>query len=545
MSPHNKNNSSVKQKNRFSKITVRDLWMDFEDKRRTKNMPKGEGKDNKIHVLEGINLEVYETDFICIVGPSGCGKSTLLNIIGGFLKASRGEILVDGMQITQPDKRRIFIFQENGVFPWLTVEENIGFGLLHKENKERQQIVNHYIDMVGLAGFDKSYPRELSGGMKQRVEIARALAANPDILYMDEPFGALDFLTRLRMRTELIQIWQKEKKTVLFVTHDVEEAVQLADRVLVMTRCPATIRTIVDIDLPRPRDVKSPDYFKLRDHIFEMMGLDLSGKEKANNAATVGFPNVIVKESKKIDADVIIVGGGPAGSVLGCYLGRAGISNIIIEKAHHPRPHIGESLSCSTMRILKEIDFMPVMEQENFIIKRGISWSLWNSDKQTDIEFSDLKEFNHAFHVDRSRFDDLLLKHAHNYGSQILSGVKVKNIDFDSENFVTGVKTTMGKTEVKLGSRIVVDASGRQAILGKQLELIKMDPDFQQFALHNWFKNVDRGKDSTSNYIHIHLLPIPRGWAWQIPINDEFTSIGIVTDRNHFVKAGEDVAEFL
>jgi NitT/TauT family transport system ATP-binding protein len=174
-----------------------------------------------------------------------------------------------------PDRRRIFVFQENGVFPWLNVRENIGFGLQKLDAVERDVTIARYVDMVGLAGFENAYPRELSGGMRQRVEIARALAANPDIIYMDEPFGALDFLTRLKMRADLVRIWQTEKKTILFVTHDIEEAVQLADRVLVMSPRPGTIQEVVDIDLARPRDLDSPGYLQKRDRIFRVMGMSL------------------------------------------------------------------------------------------------------------------------------------------------------------------------------------------------------------------------------------------------------------------------------
>ena len=246
-------------------ITTNDLWMSF----------PGKKSGEQIHVLERINLEVSEGEFVCIVGPSGCGKSTLLNIIGGFLSQSRGQAIVEGQPVSGPDPRRVFVFQENGVFPWLTVTENIGFGLSQKPPAERDEIVKHYIEMVSLTGFENAYPRELSGGMRQRVEIARALAANPDIIYMDEPFGALDFITRIKMRSDLIRIWQAEKKTILFVTHDIEEAVQLSDRVLIMSRRPATIQEDVRIDLPRPRDLDSPGYLEKRDHIFRAMGMSL------------------------------------------------------------------------------------------------------------------------------------------------------------------------------------------------------------------------------------------------------------------------------
>ncbi|HBL29085.1 MAG TPA: ABC transporter ATP-binding protein, partial [Acidobacteria bacterium] len=178
----------------------------------------------------------------------------------------------------------IFIFQENAVFPWLTVEENVGFGVKRETEADRKALVSHYIEMVGLTGFAKTHPRELSGGMRQRVEIARALAAEPDVLFMDEPFGALDYLTRLRLRHELIQIWQREKRTVLFVTHDVEEAVQLADRVVVMGRRPSRIRAIVPVDVPRPRDLDDPTCRMLRDEIFGVMGLDHQGQRVSGDS---------------------------------------------------------------------------------------------------------------------------------------------------------------------------------------------------------------------------------------------------------------------
>ncbi|MGI8604533.1 MAG: ABC transporter ATP-binding protein [Verrucomicrobiales bacterium] len=250
-------------------IHVRDVWMSF----------PGKEPGQTIDVLERVSFDVRPGEFVCLVGPSGCGKSTMLNILGGFFAETRGEVRVEDATVHGPDPGRIFVFQENGVFPWLTVEQNVGFGLLKRSREERESRVTHYIQMVGLAGFEKAYPRELSGGMRQRVEIARALAANARVLFMDEPFGALDFLTRLKMRRDLIRIWQAEHKTVVFVTHDIEEAVQLADRVLVMTQRPATIQEEVIVNLPRPRDLDSPGYLTTRDRIFSIMGMDFSGGE--------------------------------------------------------------------------------------------------------------------------------------------------------------------------------------------------------------------------------------------------------------------------
>jgi NitT/TauT family transport system ATP-binding protein len=226
-----------------------------------------------LHVLRDINLSVADAEFICLLGPSGCGKSTLLSTMAGFLSPTTGQVRIDGEAVRGPDPRRIFVFQERGVFPWLTVEGNIGFGLFDLSRSDRKQRIAHYINMVGLTGFENSYPSALSGGMKQRLEVARALAVKPDVLFLDEPFGALDSITRLTMRTELLRIWEAEKKTIIFVTHDIDEAVQLADRVVVMSARPGTVQDIVTIDIPHPRSISSARYLALRDGIFEQIGL--------------------------------------------------------------------------------------------------------------------------------------------------------------------------------------------------------------------------------------------------------------------------------
>jgi NitT/TauT family transport system ATP-binding protein len=244
-----------------TKLSTRDLGMVFHR--------DGE----QMSVLENINLEVADGEFVCLLGPSGCGKTTLLNAMAGFLSPTSGQVRVDDDVVQGPDPRRIFVFQERGVFPWLTVEGNIAFGLAKLTRGERERRIAHYVKMVGLQGFEKSYPSELSGGMKQRLEVARALAVNPDMLFLDEPFGALDSITRLTMRHELLRIWEAERKTIVFVTHDIDEAVQLADRVVVMSARPATIQQIVTIDIPHPRDISSARYLQLRDGIFAQIGL--------------------------------------------------------------------------------------------------------------------------------------------------------------------------------------------------------------------------------------------------------------------------------
>jgi NitT/TauT family transport system ATP-binding protein len=228
---------------------------------------------NSVAALEGINLDIQDGEFICVVGPSGCGKSTLLNTMGGFLAPTTGSVSIDGEAVRGPDPRRILVFQERGVFPWLTVEGNIGFGLSKLPAAEREKRIAHYVQLVRLQGFEHAYPSDLSGGMRQRLQVARALAVNPDILLLDEPFGALDSITRVIMRGELLRIWQTERRTIVCVTHDIDEAVQLADRVVVLSSRPAKIQEILTIDIPHPRNISSPRYLALRDELLKLIGL--------------------------------------------------------------------------------------------------------------------------------------------------------------------------------------------------------------------------------------------------------------------------------
>ena len=242
-----------------AKVVVRDLYKSF----------------GAVDVLSGVDLEVAEGEFVVIVGPSGCGKSTLLNCIAGFEPFSRGSVAVDGQPVVRPSPKRVFVFQEPGIFPWLTTWENIGFGLRRSlPAAERDARIRRYLDLVGLQGFEHALPGALSGGMKQRVEFARALAVEPDLLYLDEPFGALDAITRLEMRREIVRIWRSTGKTCLLVTHDVEEACELADRIAVMGRRPATIREIVRNALPRPRDPDDAAFRDLKDHLYDVLGVE-------------------------------------------------------------------------------------------------------------------------------------------------------------------------------------------------------------------------------------------------------------------------------
>ena len=235
-----------------------------------------DGRNGPVVALNGANLEIRNNEFICVVGPSGCGKSTLLNILAGLLEPTSGEVLVDGKPVEGTSVDRGVVFQQYALFPWLTVKKNVEFGLkLQKKSKEEcEEIAMKYIKMVDLEKFTNSYPKELSGGMKQRVAIARAYAVNPSLLLMDEPFGALDAQTRTQLQTELLKTWEEEKKTCFFITHDVEEAILLASRVVVMSARPGRIKEVIDIDIPYPRDQESkmlPRFTELKNYIWNMV----------------------------------------------------------------------------------------------------------------------------------------------------------------------------------------------------------------------------------------------------------------------------------
>jgi len=228
---------------------------------------------DRVVALSDINLSIADDEFVSFVGPSGCGKTTLLRIIAGLDKASSGEVRVDGSLITGPGQKVGMVFQEYSLFPWRSVLSNVAFGLQMRgiPKEERQEIARKYISLVGLSQFELSYPYELSGGMRQRVAIARALATDPDLLLMDEPFGALDAQTRNHMQCELLDIWETKKKTILFVTHSCDEAVFLSDRVVVLSPRPGVIREIINIPISRPRDRTNKEFIDLRRCLLEMI----------------------------------------------------------------------------------------------------------------------------------------------------------------------------------------------------------------------------------------------------------------------------------
>ncbi|MFA4955416.1 MAG: ABC transporter ATP-binding protein [Candidatus Methanoperedens sp.] len=243
---------------------------------------KFSSNDQIVNALDKVNFEVRDEEFICILGPSGCGKTTLLRIIAGLDAPTSGDILLDGVSVEKPGKDRGMVFQDYSLFPWRTVIDNIAFGLevMGTDKKERYENAREYLKLLGLEKFEKSFPYELSGGMRQRIAIVRALINNPKLLLMDEPFGALDAQTRNIMQFELLRIWEKKHKTILFVTHSVDEAVYLADRIFVMSARPGRLKEIFNIDLLRPRIRTSLEANIIRDKVLKSLSSEMELAEK-------------------------------------------------------------------------------------------------------------------------------------------------------------------------------------------------------------------------------------------------------------------------
>lgn len=233
-------------------------------------------RNGEMVALNGVSLDIRDNEFVCVVGPSGCGKSTLLNIIAGLLEPTDGKVYCDNKEVVGTGTERGVVFQQYALFPWLTVKKNVMFALEMRgiKGKAAEAEAVKYLEMVDLQKFADHYPKELSGGMKQRVAIARAYAANPEVLLMDEPFGALDAQTRTQLQTELLETWEKEKKTCFFITHDVEEAIILAQRVVIMSARPGRIKEIIDVDIPYPRTQETkltPEFNELKNRIWSQV----------------------------------------------------------------------------------------------------------------------------------------------------------------------------------------------------------------------------------------------------------------------------------
>lgn len=227
---------------------------------------------NEVHALNGVNLEIKPGSFVSLIGPSGCGKTTLLRLIAGLSEPTTGEVNLDGERIQKPGYERGFMFQNHNLFPWLNIYDNVAFGLRARGiYKARKEEVKEYINLVGLSGFEKSYPHQLSGGMCQRASLARSLVGHPKVLLLDEPLGALDAFTRMNMQDEILRIWKEQEMTMIMVTHDVDEALYLSDQIVVMSARPSKVEEVLPVNLARPRTRNNPEFLRLRSHVLEVL----------------------------------------------------------------------------------------------------------------------------------------------------------------------------------------------------------------------------------------------------------------------------------
>lgn len=257
-------------------ILIQDLCKSYKSRRLKRRGPRDPYQPGEmIRVLDHLNLEFYEGEMVCLLGPSGCGKSTLLRIIAGFDTHVSGGVTIDGEKVVGPSPNHIFVFQHSGLLPWMTVWQNVELGVRNvKDVRTRQEKIQENIDMVDLTDFEQHYPYQLSGGMQRRAELARALAANPDVLIMDEPFSGLDFLSHMKIREEIVNMHELLRKTTLVVTHDIDDALLMGDRVVVMSERPAQVKLNRQLDFPHPRDPKKNAALgELRDELFLMLGV--------------------------------------------------------------------------------------------------------------------------------------------------------------------------------------------------------------------------------------------------------------------------------
>ncbi len=523
-------------------------------------------RSNGTLAVEDVTLTIGDGEFVALVGPSGCGKSTLLNMMAGFERPSQGTVLVDGAEVAAPSRKGIVITQRGSVFPWMTVRANLHFGARGMPADEVERSSRHYIELVGLSGFEDAFPHQLSGGMLQRVEVARALMAKPDVLYMDEPFGALDALTRMRMRAELLTILARDRHTCILVTHDVEEALHLADRIVVMSPRPGHVRADIPVAMPHPRVMSHPALVQLKERVLKELGmssLDILRDTAAPTAELAGValtPEEHVHPSalslrpstppRRIGADtveqfdVIVVGGGPAGSSAATVVAGEGLRTLVLEREHFPRYHVGESLLPATWDLFERLGVTAEMEAEGFMVKQGVSFGLPGKSHDLTLLTSEFPEYfprSYTYHVERARFDEILLHNARDKGAVVREGWTVRDVLFQGDHAVGVLAGPEGEEPKPILAPMVVDATGQKSLLARKLGWRRPDPALNKvshFTLFDGAHRPDPGAqippderfgDSTLTTIQA----IDGGWAWYIPLRDNNASVGVVLDAKY------------
>jgi halogenation protein CepH len=526
----------------------------------SKSFPTEKGR---LSVLEDICFGMAEGEFVSLVGPSGCGKSTLLHILTGFERPDRGEVRVDGRPIEGPSQRGILISQRGSVFPWMSVRRNLLFGVDGRPEEEQESLVRHYIDLVGLAGFEEGFPWQLSGGMLQRVEVARALMARPELLFMDEPFGALDALTRMRMRSELLHILSRDRHTCLLVTHDVEEAIHLSDRIVVMTPRPGRLQCIVEVDAPHPRPLSSAKLVDLKERVLRELGL-LSGTGERNMAssplglsAAAATPRALASRRRRARpvrtepqplraserVDVVVIGGGPGGASAATVLAHNGLKVLVLERESFPRYHVGESLLPALWELWDRLDVTPQIEAQGFAVKQGIRFGMFGDPEDVVLLADEYPAYfprSYTYHVDRGRFDAVLLDNARQKGAEVREGWTVSDVVLQ-EGWVTGVLAAPnGAPARRIEADVVVDATGRDCLVARRMGWRRPDPALNKIAHYTQFTGgaardlravlpaANRIPGSTTTDVYT----TNGGWIWYIPLSGDTVSVGVVLDAH-------------
>jgi len=533
------------------KIAVRGLWKSFST------------DQGGLSVLEDVDFTVGEGEFVSLVGPSGCGKSTLLNVLTGFERPDRGEVLVDGRPVEGPSPRGILITQRGSVFPWMTVRRNLLFGADRLPEAEREPLARRYIDLVGLAGFEESYPWQLSGGMLQRVEMARALMARPDLLLMDEPFGALDALTRMRMRTELLRILARDRHTCVLVTHDVEEALHLSDRILVISPRPGRIQRIVEVGAPQPRVMSQPRFVELKEQVLAELGLSAAevardtaapprrSGQRTTTARALAPPPRPARSVPRPQAsggptaervDVVVIGGGPGGASVATVLAQGGLRVLVLERERFPRYHVGESLLPALWELWDRLDVTAEIEAAGFAVKQGIRFGMFDDPDDVLLLTAEFPEYfprSHVYHVDRARFDTLLLENARRKGAEVREGWTVSDVVM-RDGFAAGVLAApSGETPRAIEASLVVDATGRDCLLARKMGWRRPDPALNKVAHYTQFAGVVEREAALPSFAErlpgsttTDVYTVEGGWLWSIPLAGGVTSVGVVLDAH-------------
>jgi len=532
-----------------AKICVTDVWKAF---------PTPQGS---LSVLEAVDFTVNEGEFLALVGPSGCGKTTLLHILAGFDRPDRGEVRVDDRPIQGPKRQGIYVFQRGAVFPWLTVQQNMTLVLRDLPPAERQRLAAEYLALAGLQGFERAYPHQLSGGMLQRVELARALVTRPEILYLDEPLGALDALTRLRMRMELRRLLAHEHYTTLMVTHDVEEALDLADRVIIFSPRPATIRSSVSVPFPHPRPLMHRSMLELKGQILQALGVVEDGagdtasvvpvdparsralRPRGGRAQAYMSPAALSPEAA-VSAerfDVVVIGGGPGGASAATVLAERGLKVLLLEQQRFPRFHTGESLLPALWEFWDRLDVTAEIEAAGFVPKQGIIVGMTRSQEEVVLLTSEYPEYfprTYTYHVERSQFDQILLDNARRKGVEVREGWSGQDVIFEADR-ARGVLAGPHDGELRpILADMVVDASGRDSLISRRLGWRRPAPALNKISHFTHFVGAGRrnareflpAQDTLAGATVTDVHTVDGGWLWYIPLANDVVSVGVVLD---------------